>query len=313
MGDFSGARPQGSTRRDYPRVDVPKKGVYQMILASFGTPEEVTDKCVNCKGKGTVEGATCRKCQGTKWATRRVIRLNYETIGFPTFAQEDMTYRISDKWTTKGDDPRTISASRLFLRLRDFTGLLDPDMLAGIMENDVERESLVGTEVEVMVAPGGSTGQYLKIVSVERIGPVQLRSAANRSSFEGPPSKGLTHVSSVGNGLPEGARFAPGGPPAHEIPPEAPEEVPEELESVAPTPSISDLRAAFEATGRVNPDEFVGWFGVQTGYAKSVSADTKRALAKMIATLPAVTPKLSQQMRNAALEPELDINEEVPF
>jgi hypothetical protein len=207
------------------------------------------------------------------------------------------------------------------------TGISDPDLL-----EDVDEEKLLGQPVEITIGLN-KTKKYLRILDVNPLG-------TNASVIGAPPAAqarsngGLQHPLFNAEGMPpriertggpvgfpdarvtiypqEAPLFDAEAPPSDETPPdeESPFEPPSKPQ--IEIPSIAQLKDMFEATGRNNEDEFKAWFQVETGYAKSVTAQMKLDLARKIKALHPVGPKsLGKQMQQANLE--YDINEEVPF
>jgi hypothetical protein len=254
---------------------MPSKGFYTMGLESFSKPVDVTDRCQNCKGDDKT-AEVCPKCNGTKQTTRKVIRLKYEAVD--GFAEEDMTFKISDEWVHKGSG-RVISASTFYLRCREFTGITDPDLIDAVIQNDRQRNSLLKTICEVTIIPN-KTGKYLRVAGVERKGPILL-----------------IHGSRSGNGGLE--------PLAETV-----QRVRDSLGPANPMPlSIADVREVFLATGRSQTvfNAFAAVHGVP-----NVNASPKacKRLLDAISLLPGVAqPTLDQQMKRAGL----DADEEVPF
>lgn len=131
----------------------------------------------------------------------------------------------------------------------------------------------------------------------------------DRDQIRNIPVRGIFTTNDYGSGpvvsLSEVMLLEATAPPVQPQPQPTPTTTPPPNAQI-PAPTIQQLHDDYIATGR-SEEEFKGWFGVNTGYAKTVSPDMKNKLAKLIAELGPVG--LESQMRTA----HLDADEEVPF
>ncbi len=124
MGLLSGAMPQKMVGDDQIQIKSDEGSYRAYFVGMTERVEKVSpfgDKCRLCKGEGTSYSGNdkCRVCHGTGKKTDMMTRLRYE-LENGLEEEEEVAFKMTPAGMSKTGEP--ISASKLFVRLRAFSG-----------------------------------------------------------------------------------------------------------------------------------------------------------------------------------------------
>jgi len=127
MGLLAKALPRGEAASVTQTVQSPK-GVYRAFFVGITDPiervSEWNDKCRLCKGTGSGYNGDgdCRVCHGTGKRTEQKVKLLY-SLENGVVEQEEVNFKLAGPGTGKDGTP--LSPTTLFLRLREFSGIVN--------------------------------------------------------------------------------------------------------------------------------------------------------------------------------------------